>query len=393
MAALAAIPIILLIAFVKSIGWVVEVLLPVLAAASVIALLLVPVLLLLAIPRITRGWAGLGITLSSYVVGVTLWTWSLVIAYAIAGVFWIVVGLLCAGVGVVAVAAIASAIQGEWFVFFEIAGTVIVVYLLRMLGAYLVEKANPRVDEHLPPPEPPDFSDDGNASYRQSLEPISEDEAVDIAVRFGEAFADCNEEGLFFKPMSRLPAPIDKVIEAMKLSYQRGYPLPDQLESSYRFCYPQLGFFVSDRAFDRARAYFDRLNNELVNDKHHPARLDYTNATVNLNSAPGIAHLQEPIQGDSITGSDLVEEMDAFFEHEFLIKAPDDADRERVIALARTCWREMRSLMADWEAFRGLVRTGDSGLEAKDVALIRIELNEKKRELTSYIDSLDDDET
>jgi hypothetical protein len=107
---------------------------------SLIALLLVPVFLLLSIPRVTRGWAGLGITLSSYAVGLSLWVWSLVIAYAMAGVFWVVVGLFFAGVGVVAVAAIASAVHGEWFIFIQIVIGVIVVYLLRFFGAFVVEK-------------------------------------------------------------------------------------------------------------------------------------------------------------------------------------------------------------------------------------------------------------
>ena len=111
--AYSVIPIILLIAFFKSIAWVVEVLLPILAWVGVIGLLLVPVFLLLAIPRVTRAWAGLGLTLSSYAIGIGIWVWSFVIAYALAGVFWMVVGLFFAGIGVVAVAAIASALHGE----------------------------------------------------------------------------------------------------------------------------------------------------------------------------------------------------------------------------------------------------------------------------------------
>lgn len=156
----AAIPIVLLIAFVKSIAWIVEVLLPILGWIGAIGLLLVPVFLLLSIPRITRGWAGLGITFSSYAVGIGIWVWSFVMAYAMAGVFWIVVGLMFAGVGVVAVAAIASALRGEWFVFIQIVVGVIVVYALRMLGAYLIDKAAPKENEYLEPPDPPDFADD-----------------------------------------------------------------------------------------------------------------------------------------------------------------------------------------------------------------------------------------
>lgn len=127
---------------------------------SGIALLLIPVFLLLAIPRVTRGWAGLGITLSSYACGLSLWIWSFVIAYAMAGVFWIVVGLFFAGVGVVAVAAIASALHGEWFIFIQIVIGVVVIYGLRMLGAYLVEKAAPKEEEYSEPPPPPDFDEE-----------------------------------------------------------------------------------------------------------------------------------------------------------------------------------------------------------------------------------------
>jgi hypothetical protein len=156
----AAMPIVLLIAFVKSIAWVVETLLPILAWVGTIGLLLVPVFLLLAIPRITRAWAGLGITLSSYVIGIGIWVWSLVIAYAMAGVFWIAVGLFFAGVGVVAVAAIASALHGEWFVFIQIVVGVVVVYALRLLGAYLIEKAAPKEEDYSEPPLPPDFDDE-----------------------------------------------------------------------------------------------------------------------------------------------------------------------------------------------------------------------------------------
>jgi hypothetical protein len=158
--AFAAIPILLIVAFVKSIGWVVEVLLPISGWMSGIALLLVPIYLLLAIPRVTRGWAGLGIVLSSYGVGISLWLWSLVIAYAIAGVGWIIVGLLFAGVGVVAVAAIASALHGEWWVSIQIVIGVIVVYVLRFLGNLFIAKSEPE-DEYLPsPPSPPDFAED-----------------------------------------------------------------------------------------------------------------------------------------------------------------------------------------------------------------------------------------
>ena len=223
---------------------------------------------------------------------------------------------------------------------------------------------------------------------------LSEEEAVEIAVAFATVCADCNcnDETLVFKPISRLPADVE--VQAMKVSYQTGYPLPDPLESSYKFSYPQIGFFVSDEYFGRARAYFRRSNSAMLTEEYHPARFDYKDAMANLNSAPSIADLHDPIDGQSITGADLVEDMDDFFDHEFLANAPEDIDREWVTMLAKTCWLKMRSLIADWEAFRRLVRTGDSGLEPKERALLRMKVHEKERKIDAFMASLiPDDKT
>jgi hypothetical protein len=138
--AFASLPVILIVAFLKSIEWIGETLLPILATGSVIGFLLVVPFLLLSIFRAIRPWAGLGLTLSSYAIGLHLWVWSLLIAYALAGIFWIVVGLIFAGIGVVAVAAVASALNHEWFVLIQIVVTVVIVYALRVLGAYLIDK-------------------------------------------------------------------------------------------------------------------------------------------------------------------------------------------------------------------------------------------------------------
>lgn len=154
------IPIILLIAFFKSIGWVVEVVLPISGWIGVIGLALVPIFLLMAIPRASRAWGGLGLTISSYAVGFSIWLWSLVLAYAMAGVFWMIVGLCFAGVGVVFVAIIASGLRGEWLIFIQLVGGVVVVYLLRFFGAYLIDKAEAEPKYIEPPPMPPDFDEE-----------------------------------------------------------------------------------------------------------------------------------------------------------------------------------------------------------------------------------------
>jgi hypothetical protein len=72
-----------------------------------------------------------------------------VIAYQLAGRFWLIVGLFLAGVGVVLVAAIASLIYGEWLVLIQIVIAVAIVYGLRILGSWLIEKSEPK-DEYEP---------------------------------------------------------------------------------------------------------------------------------------------------------------------------------------------------------------------------------------------------
>jgi len=219
-------------------------------------------------------------------------------------------------------------------------------------------------------------------------EHMSEDEAAEIFVDFCTAYADCRDESLLFKPTARLSADVDTVVQAIRLSYQTGYPLPDPLESNYKSLYPQIGFFVSREDFERAQAHFVRLDSALTSVEYHPARLDYGNAMDNLSLAPGIANIQETIGGQSITGVDLFEYFDDFFEHEFLTRAPEDIDREWVKMLAKTCWFKMRSLIVDWEVFKGLVRTGDSGLEPKERALLRMKVHQKEREIDALINSL-----
>ncbi len=156
----AAIPLVLVIAFFKSTGWVMEVLLPKAMFVTEITVFLIPVVLLFAIPRIIRGWAGLCLFVMSYLVGFGLWLWCFVLAVAMAGVFWTIVGLLFAGVGVVAVAAVAALFHGEWSILGQIVFGVVVVYVLRLLGPYLIEKSEPKEEYIEPPPLPPDFADE-----------------------------------------------------------------------------------------------------------------------------------------------------------------------------------------------------------------------------------------
>lgn len=209
----------------------------------------------------------------------------------------------------------------------------------------------------------------------ESQSGMTESEAIDIAVRFGETYAECNDEHLIFKPEFRLPC--SKVIldRAMKISYQTGFPHVDQLEGSYKFCYPQVAFFVDDTDFERAESYFARLREVFSKDAHHPAAFDIRLACSHINSSPILALIDEAFDGQELSGRQLVEQMDQFFGENFLDEASDEPDRTWVRDLAWNCWQEMIRRIREWDDFRHLVMTGESGLELQEVALARIALN------------------
>jgi hypothetical protein len=148
----------LILMFFRGAGWLASVILPISGWITLIALVFVPVFLLLAIPRVTRPWAGLGLVVCSYAIGLCLWLWCLVVAYEMAGMFWLIIGLFMAGVGVVFVAAIAALFHGEWFVLIQIVIGVVVVYALRIVGNIFVE-SEPKDEYRRLPPEPPMFDE------------------------------------------------------------------------------------------------------------------------------------------------------------------------------------------------------------------------------------------
>ena len=59
-------------------------------------------------------FSAIGFIISSYVYGLTLWFWGLLLTYVIWGGIAVFIGLFIAGVGVVPMAMIATAIDGQW---------------------------------------------------------------------------------------------------------------------------------------------------------------------------------------------------------------------------------------------------------------------------------------
>lgn len=76
-----------------------------------------------------------------------------------AGIGWIIFGLMCAGVGIIPVAAVAAMFHGEWSIFFQIIGGIVVIGVVRFLGNFLIVKSEPKEEYFEPPPMPPTFDE------------------------------------------------------------------------------------------------------------------------------------------------------------------------------------------------------------------------------------------
>ena len=101
--------------------------------------LLITVLILapLALFKRTRMFAGLGIFAVSYILGFTLWMWSLLLTYNLWGVFAVILGLFFLGVGIVPIALLAAVFNAQWSTLAQLLLLAAFVPLCRALGVYL----------------------------------------------------------------------------------------------------------------------------------------------------------------------------------------------------------------------------------------------------------------
>jgi hypothetical protein len=146
--------IVLIATFFKGMGWLVNTLMPIVAAISVLALALFPILLLIAIWRPARGPAGLIGVAISYVLGFYVWIKSITIAFVLGGPVWTILGVLFAGVGVIAMAALVALLHAQWVILIETIIAVIVVLVTYFLSLILISKAD--MPQRVFPPPPPD---------------------------------------------------------------------------------------------------------------------------------------------------------------------------------------------------------------------------------------------
>ncbi len=99
------------------------------------------IILPLGLFRKTKGVSGAGLFLSSYVYGLTLWFWALLITYFTWGALAVFIGLVMAGIGVVPIAILASIIKGQWATTGQIILFIVITYGSRVLGLYLRARA------------------------------------------------------------------------------------------------------------------------------------------------------------------------------------------------------------------------------------------------------------
>ena len=136
-----AISIGLIVLFLKGATFMANEFLPFLTTASA---WLFWILLILALPisfiKRARGVMSIVFLISSYVFGVTGWLIGFALTYYYWGVFWLIVGLFFAGVGVVPLGLLASAFNGGWGQFWNLLLILIITYATRMYGFWLSEK-------------------------------------------------------------------------------------------------------------------------------------------------------------------------------------------------------------------------------------------------------------
>jgi len=89
-----------------------------------------------------KGFSAIGFIISSYVYGLTLWFWGLLLTYVIWGGIAVFIGLFIAGVGVVPMAMIATAIDGQWAITGQLILLTVFTFGSRIFGLYLGDKAD-----------------------------------------------------------------------------------------------------------------------------------------------------------------------------------------------------------------------------------------------------------
>ncbi len=114
---------------------------PTVATISGIALIVsIFILLPLGFLRATRPAAATGLIIASYVFGFSVWIFGFLITMINWGVIGLLVGFMLAGIGVIPVAMLSSAIGGHWDPVGQLAIGIVVTFAARGLGTYFLHR-------------------------------------------------------------------------------------------------------------------------------------------------------------------------------------------------------------------------------------------------------------
>lgn len=105
------------------------------------------ILLPLTIFKKTRSFSAICLYVSSYFFGLSAWVLGLIATYITLGGFWIFIGLMFGGVGVVPMGLIGSVIKGEWSLLWNLLYITILTFGIRIFVFYLISKEENRAKE------------------------------------------------------------------------------------------------------------------------------------------------------------------------------------------------------------------------------------------------------
>ncbi|MCP4177206.1 MAG: hypothetical protein GY756_05510 [bacterium] len=127
--------------FVKGGVWFADTLFPLFIYASIVLLILDIVLFLpLSLFKNTKLVAGKWIFFSSYLFGVTLWIWCLILTYKAFGWIGILIGVILLGIGIVPVGFVGALLTGHMLIVLYLIFFVVITYGARRVGSSILMK-------------------------------------------------------------------------------------------------------------------------------------------------------------------------------------------------------------------------------------------------------------
>ncbi len=133
----------IILGFINGSTWLGTKILPLLSVVVCIVFAIdILIILPLGLIRKARGISGVGLFISSYIYGIFLWFWTLLITYFTWGFIAVFIGIFVVGIGCVPIAIVASLVKGGWAVFGQILILIVFTYGTRTLGILFCNQAD-----------------------------------------------------------------------------------------------------------------------------------------------------------------------------------------------------------------------------------------------------------